>query len=159
MAESVREVALAKVAKKLAGMTGTRPWGGPYRNNPRVSREFRHITQAPEFPYLIVLEGPNTTIPVEEQRSKGATLTVYTHRMSVLVFGYVSGDREITRSTWLQRLWDDVARTLLKANTLDSTVRSVDFGEEFEVDEGELEPKGAFLQEYIVEIDDEMEVV
>lgn len=161
MAEPVREQALAKIVTKLQAMTGTRPWGGTYPNDPVVERFWKDIQQVNQFPHLIVLEVPGSTL--EHAATGSANKAFYLHRFRVRVVGYVRGDDLVPRSQWLQRLWDDAVSTLIKNGTLDGVVRQLDtFGEPDVVDEGEYDQLGsaigAFGQVFTAEIDEEKDV-
>lgn len=143
MAEAIREVALEKIVSKLQAMTGTRPWGGSYPNDPTVTRVWKDLAQVTQFPTLIVVEGPGSRIDIEA--TVGATVQVR-HTFKAVLYGYVHGDDQVSRSQWMQRLWDDCLRTLYAAATLDGTIRDLTFDESLEVDEGAFEPVGAFAQ-------------
>jgi len=162
VAESVREQALAKIVTKLQAMTGARPWGGTYPNDPVVERAWKDVQQVNQFPHLIVLEASGSTLEVTASGS--ANKAFYLHRFRVSVVGYVRGDDVDPRSRWIQRLWDDVVKTLLKNGTLDGVARQLDtFGEPDVVDDGEFDQLGAAIgavaQIFTVEIDEEMDVV
>lgn len=152
MAEPVRDQALDQIVLKLKGMTGNRPWGGAYPNNPVVERKWREVTAVNEFPHLCVVEGPGSTFAQEATGS--ATQAMHLHEFKVMVYGYVKADGAVTRSRWLQRLWDDVVRTLIGDSTLGGVVRDMTIDPNVETDEGELEPTGAFAQGVTVIMDE-----
>lgn len=135
-------------------MTGTRPWGGPYPNLPRVERVAITIDQAPESPHLFVIEGSGSTLLVEA--TGGAGNAHFVHQFRVLIGAYVKGDDQVVRSTWLQRLWDDVVRTLVLNETLGGLCRDLVIDGPLETDEGEYEPYGAFSQPITITIDEQM---
>jgi hypothetical protein len=155
MAEAVREQALAAIATKLAAMTGTRPWGGSYADNPVVDRIYHKPENVTQFPHVCVIEGAlGSTFDIEA--TGGAQAAQFLHAFKVAIYGYVKGDLlgGTPRSTWLQRLWDDVVKTLLANATLDGAVRDLTLDPGVETDEGELEPVGVFVQLVTVEIDE-----
>ena len=138
MAESLREQALVQVVTRLQGMTGVRHWGGTYANAPRVERIFREPAQVGQLPHLIVLEGGQSQMA--EFQSSGLTIS-YRDEFDVLVLGYINGDDQVTPSTWLQRLLEDVRRTLLADWTLGGLAGKVSIGNE-DTDEGALMAAG-----------------
>ncbi|MBI4637681.1 MAG: hypothetical protein HY727_15190 [Candidatus Rokubacteria bacterium] len=156
MPEPIRDQILEKIVAKLQSMTGTRQWGtiGPwtYANNPVVKREFTTLEQAKEYPWLCVIEGPGSTF--EEIATGAAPYATFDHKFAVTVYGYVKGDDVTSRSRWLQRLWEDTVRTLLKNAKLDGIVRDLAIDAGVETDEGENEPLGAFAQGVTVLMDD-----
>jgi len=151
MAEPRRERILASLTSKFAGMTGTRFWGGKYNNDPIVTRILRTPDQVNQFPYVCVQEGTGAALSLDVPET--GTDGTYVHHFPVNVWGYVRGDSTITRSTWLQRLADDVRREVLKDRQLgvfpNNLCEDITFGEE-ETDEGLLEPIGAFRLGLIV---------
>lgn len=159
MAEALREQALAKIKTKLEAMTGTRPWGGTYPNNPIVAREWKDIQQVNQFPHFIVLEDDGSTLEVEATGS--ANNAFFLHAFYVEVVCYVQGDDQVIRSTWIQRSWDDTVRQLLKNCTLDGVVRDLCVDGPLVVDKGEFDQLGSWLgawvQRFRVDIDEEME--
>jgi hypothetical protein len=139
MSEPLREQALLKLVTALETITGVRPWGGSYPNTPVVERRYKTPMQVTQFPALLVLEGPGSTFEIMGVDG------MFEHKFAVMIYGYVQGDDVITRSTWLQRLQDEV-RTVLQANrTLGGLSSDITLVAE-ETDEGELEPLGAFAQ-------------
>jgi hypothetical protein len=161
VAEPIREQALAAIVTVLTGMTGIRPWGGTYANPPGVERIWKAIQQINRFPHFLVLEAPGSTRATDTTDS--ATSAIFLHRFRVRVVGYVQGDANVPRSTWLQRAADDVFRTLMKNATLGGLVQDIDAdGEAEEVDDGEFDELGAVLgffgQIYIVTIREALEV-
>ena len=139
MAEPLREQALVALVAALETISGTRPWGGAYLNTPIVARVYKTPMQHTQFPVLLLLEGPGSTFEI------AGVDGMFQHKFSIVVYGYVHGDDATTRTTWLQRLWDDVI-TVLEANRILGGVSSdIEIGA-LETDEGELEPLGAFAQ-------------
>lgn len=134
---------LDQLVATLKGMTGTRPWGGAYPNNPVVERTLKMPAQVTQFPHLCMIEASGSTL---RQQSLGGGTALFQHDFRATIYGYVIGTSAATRSTWLQRLWDDVVRELLKTSTLGGLVRDVRIDGELETDEGELEGVGAFAQ-------------
>lgn len=155
MAEAVREQALATIVTKLQGMTGARPWGGTYPNAPVVERVLKAIAQVNQFPHLAVVEASGSTLEI---RSAAGGQAMFEHGFKVTIYGYVRGDNVVTRSTWLQRLWDDAVRTLLGAATLDGLARDLTIEGDFDSDEGELGDLGAFAQDVTVMLDEVLTV-
>ena len=145
MAESVREQALDQIKTLLAGMTGTRFWGGAYANAPTVERIFKTPVQVNQFPHLCVIEDSGSTF------TPSAFAGRWDHRFRVVLYGWVQGDDLTTRSTWLQRLQQDVRRTLVPQDTLGGLAVRIEWAEE-ETDEGAMEPIGAFAQGLAVEL-------
>jgi hypothetical protein len=139
MPEPLRERALAALVTELETITGTRPWGGSYLNTPVVERRYKTPMQVTQFPALLVLEGPGSTFEI------AGVDGMFEHKLRVVIYGYVQGDDQTLRTTWLQRLWDDVI-TVLQANRILGGLSSDIDILELETDEGELEPLGAFAQ-------------
>jgi hypothetical protein len=153
--EPVRDQALDQIVTKLKTMTGTRPWGGTYPNDPTVTRRWRPIDEVNQFPYLGVAAGSGSRLPFAD--TGGATTARYTHEFSVLVYGFVAGDDVVPASKWLQRLQDDVIDTLLKNQGLAGVAREI-IPEEDLTDDGLLEPLAAFAQRFTVVIDEDRTV-
>jgi hypothetical protein len=147
MAESLREQAITALVTTLAGMTGSRHWGGSYPNSPRVERKLLMPEQVNQFPHLCVIEGAmdGATSRAFIDVVAGGQIGMR-HELRVLVAGYVSGDGLVTAATWLQRLWFDCLKTVMAASTLGGLVQQVAWGEEMETDEGSLDPVAAFVQ-------------
>lgn len=151
MAESSREQALVKIAAALATMTGTRFWGGSYANAPTVERILKTPQQVLQHPWLGVIEASGSTLEIG---SVVGAQAMYAHGFKVTVYGYIKGDNVVTRSTWLQRLWDDVKRTLLADATLGGVARDLTLDGDFDTDEGQLGDVGAFAQDLTVTLDE-----
>lgn len=139
MAEPLREQALGALVTVLQTITGVRPFGTPYPNTPTVERRYKTPMQVTQFPALLVLEGPGSTLEIMGVDG------MFEHKFAVLVYGYVQGDDVLSRSTWLERLWDDVITVLQANRTLGGLAADITMGAQ-ETDEGELEPLGAFVQ-------------
>jgi len=152
MPEPIREQALAAVAAALATMTGERLWGGTYPSAVTVDRAFKMTAQIRKYPYLIVIEGPGSSVSGPELRGSVAAIT---HQFQVAIYGYVHADSNVSASTWLQRLWDDVFQTMLNNSTFGGTIRTIWPSGGGEHDEGELEPEGAFFMPWTAVLDEE----
>jgi hypothetical protein len=148
--EPVREQALVRIVEALSGMTGSRPWGGDYPNPPVVERRLKPVSQIAHFPHLCVLESSGSTVVGVDVGGQA----MHTHALRATVYGYVKEDNLVSRSTWLQRLWDDVWRTLLADATLGGVARDLAVDGPLDTDEGELGDIGAFAQDLTVTIDD-----
>lgn len=145
MTEAVRDQILEQIVTVLRAMTGTRPWGGTYPADPIVVRSVpQAIAQITQYPFLAVVEGPGGTFMQESTAAVGQAM--FKHEFKVMITGYISGDDVTTRSRWLQRLWDDVVRTLLGNQSLNSVARELTIDADLETDEGELGGVGAFAQ-------------
>jgi hypothetical protein len=75
-----------------------------------------------------------------------------------VIFGYVSGTPEVEADTWLQRLLEDVRRTLaadqrLTLGTATVICREMEFDGTEIVDEGDLEPLASFAWDFSVIFD------
>jgi hypothetical protein len=156
MPEPLREQALARFIARLQAMTGIRPWGGTYANPPGVARVLPlALTGIPQFPHLVVTERSGSAMTPES--TAGGALADR-HDLRVTVVGYVQGTDEIPRSRWLQRLWDDVWRTVAgQVRPLDALegCRSVEIEGECLFDDGELgERVGVFAQGYLITLDE-----
>lgn len=156
MPEPPRELVLRQIVTKLQGMTGVRYWGGSYLNAPVVERRWADIERVGSLPHLIVTEASGSRLDLVE--TGGAGLARFTHAFRVLIRGYVSADATDGRSTWLERLWGDVARTLLANQTLGGEARELALEGEYETDEGEWEPLGAFAQVVTVSVEEDLTV-
>lgn len=145
MAEPLREQALTALAAALGTITGTRGFGTPYPNTPVIERRYKTPMQCNQFPVLLLLEGPGSTVGIEAMDG------MFRHEFTIMVYGYVQGDDLLSRSTWLERLWDDVFSVLQANRTLGGLCADITMGPQ-ETDEGELEPLGAFVQTIAVTI-------
>jgi hypothetical protein len=155
VAEPAREQILAAIASTLGTMTGIRPWGGSYKNDPVIERRMKVLPQIVQFPHLCIVEGAGSTLTFQDT---GGGTGRYLHEFRVSIYGYVKGDDVVPRSTWLQRLWDDVVRTLLAQARLGGVARDLRPVGELDTDEGQLETVGVFAQDFIVERDEDFTV-
>ena len=156
MAESVREQALVQVVAKLATMTGTRPWGGSYPSDPVVEREYKTLETVNRFPHLIVIEDDGSPFEPFEVGPGGDGH--FKHGFNFQVYGYVARSNGQTRSTWLQRLWDDVVRTIQKNRSLGGVASDVIVLPDLVVDGGDSEPVGGFRQGFAAVLYESMPV-
>lgn len=151
MAEPAREQALAYLVTLFQGMTGTRPWGGTYPNDPLVTRVLLEPAQINQFPYLIIKEGAGSSFALAAIGA--AALGHFEDRFKVAVYGFVQRTTDAESTTWLQRLLDDVRRRLAADQTLGGICREIMFDGTEVVDEGDLEPLAAFVWDFTVIID------
>lgn len=148
MPEPIRDQILDSLVARLQTMTGVRPWGGSYPTTITVNRYFTQIQEIERlkggFPHLIVIDAPGSTL--KEDRMGSANQEIFLHEFNVVIYGYVKADGTASRARWMQRLWDDVVRTLLANRTLTGLVRHLTIDEPLETDAGLLDPFGAFAQ-------------
>lgn len=153
MAEAPREQALAEVVAILAGLNdGPRFWGGVYPNPVTISRVFAVPAQRAQFPVLIVTDATGSR---REWTTGGVGR--YVDHFTFMVYGYVIGNDEVTRSMWLERLRYDVLLTLAKATVPRGHLRNFDFSRPEETDQGASEPMGVFAWPIDAVLDDEIE--
>lgn len=140
MAESIREQAKAKVKDKLAAIANPRAWGS-YDTLPTVTRDYRDLQQVNQFPHVMVVDAAGAT---EEYSASGSANKAYVlHRLPLRVIAYVKGDDQVSRSTWIERIREDIITTLRKNSTLDGLIQDIDLGDEESVDEGEYDQLGS----------------
>ena len=158
MAESLRERSIVALTALLAGMTGTRHWGGAYPNTLRVERTLWHPEVATQLPLLCVIEGaddgPRSTFRIEE--TVGSQISIR-HDLRLLVAGIAEDRDGVSGQTWLQRLWFDVVKTILAGSTLSGLVSAVRLGDELTTDEGTLAPRAAFVQAVSIDCSETMD--
>lgn len=145
--EPLREQAILQIVALLETMTGTRPWGGTYPDPVTVSREVVAVEQVNRFPHCIVVEDDASEMTIFEA-GPGADGT-YQHAFRVSVYGYVKATTGVGRSTWLERLWDDVVTTLLASQGLGGIAAGIGLDPRL-TDTGAFEPLGAFAQDLVV---------
>ena len=168
MAEAPRELALQTVVSLLQTMTGPRFWAEDtmtdadktYPNPVQVERRFVVPAQRAEFPRLCVLDASGSR---REFQARGGSPGVYTDTFVVMIYGYVIGNDQVTRSMWLERLRYDVFLTLAKAGPLPialsptAELRNFAFTRPEDTDQGADEPVGAFVWPVELVLDDEVE--
>lgn len=134
--ESPRQQFLDKAAELLRGMTGTRFWGGPYNNAPKVEvGEMRQFADAGPLPWIGLFPGPGAQTDIPAMRGHDAMLF---DQFRVMIWGYVDGDGTTNMSTWALRLVRDIQQTLRRTNAFSATrpgtpfayASSIDFEEE-----------------------------
>lgn len=160
--EAPRERALQTVADLLRTMTGPRFWAEDtmteaektYPNPIQVERRFIVPAQRAEFPRLCVIDGSGSR---REFQARGGSTGVYTDHFVIMIYGYVIGNDQVSRSQWLERLRYDVLLTLARVIVPIGNIRNFAFTRPEETDQGADEPIGVFAWPIEVLIDDEIE--
>ncbi len=101
-----------------------------------------------------MVEASGSTLLIEAVSGTGSA--IFQHKFLVTITGFIKGDDQVVRSTWLQRLWQDVVTLLVLHEDLDGLCRDLVIDGILETDEGELEPWGAFSQTITITIDEQM---
>lgn len=138
MAESQAEQILRAAAAHVAGMTGPRPWGGSYANDPVVEREYRAPEQVNQVPHIGVLAASGATAKILSINP----VSNIEHLFPVTFYGTIEQTVEAPVDTWLQRLRDDLLGRLLADASLGGLASGVGEVITFETDEGEFSPRG-----------------
>lgn len=132
--EALGELALAKVAALLAGMTGERYFGAAYPNAPIVEREFRTILQVQRYPHLIVLPGGGSGLASADTWASVGTSASFKVDFELLILGYTERTPAGPATLWAERLREDIHRTLFANLALGGIGYGVVIGE-WEADE------------------------
>lgn len=99
---------LEALAAVLAGMTGTRPWGGQYPSDPVVDHKFRSPRTSEDFLRIRVLEASGSTSRITNINA----IDNVTHDFRVRIEALIIGNLEQPPQGWLQRVRDDLGRTV-----------------------------------------------
>ena len=158
--EAPREQALQTMVTLLQTMTGPRFWAEDtmtdaektYPNPVTVERRFVVPAQRAEFPRLCVIDASGSR---REFTTGGVGR--YVDHFVAMIYGYVIGNDQVTRSMWLERLRYDVFLTLARAVVPIGNVRNFAFTRPEETDQGADEPVGVFAWPVEMVLDDEIE--
>lgn len=123
MSSTPRVAAMAAWEVALRGLTGVRPWGGSYANDPTVERAARSISQVNKFPHLLLL-------PYEGSRIAAGTQQYYTDHFAAVVIGYVKRTDELGEADLLEHLNRDCKVALLATSQPGRQILAASFDEE-----------------------------
>lgn len=113
--EALGVLAGQRISALIAGMTGERFFGAPYRNVPTVERTYRALAQVSRFPHVCVLiQNQAEPEPAASVGDMVSQLVPY----EFLVVGYADATADFTSLEWAIRLSEDVTRTLYANHAL-----------------------------------------
>lgn len=137
MAESQAEQIFAKLAAVLGALTGARPWGGSYPNDPVVEREYKAPGQITTHPHFGLLEGSGSSTRI---LNINPPMNIQ-HDFLISIYATVIKDADATGQTWLQRVRDDLLMTVLANGSLGGLCSGLGENITWETDEGEFGPQ------------------
>lgn len=129
-------------------MTGERPWGGTYANNPFVEVAYRHVAEAKTYPHLCVLSWPGSrTMPGTQER--------YEDVYQAAVIGYVRETATVPAVELVEHLIRDCKVAILSATKAPAQLYVDDFGDE-DV-EFTSDGHGAFVLPFTAHLEDALD--
>lgn len=134
MPESMGEQILVAAAALVAGMTGPRPWGGSYPDDPVVAREYRAPAEGMQTPHIGVVAASGATARIV---NISPPMNIE-HLFPVTFYGTIAQTQEAVADVWLQRLRDDLMTTVLANASLGGLCSGLGDVISFETDEGEF---------------------
>ena len=144
MAEPKGWQVLEALAAVLAGMTGTRPWGGRYPSDPVVDHKFRSPRTSEDFLRIRVLEGSGSSTEIISLEGE------FEQTLRVKIEASIIGDLDQPPQGWIQRVKQDLLVTVVKNWALGALDTELD--ERYRIDwtSSESEAEGDFGQQVLL---------
>ncbi len=130
---------LEALAAVLAGMTGTRPWGGQYPSDPVVDHKYRTPRTTQDFLHLRVLEDAGSSTEIISLEGE------FEHSLHVKIEAVIIGNLEQPPQGWVQRVKQDLLVTVVKNWALGALDTELD--QRYRIDWASSESEGPFGQQ------------
>ena len=153
MSDSPREVCMQRAEAALKTMVGVRPWGGSYRDDPTVEREYKLPQQINKFPHICLLQASGSRLSNDPR--DGATQDKYVDLFHVELVVYVKRSEGISAGKAMEDCNRDCKITLASHVFTAALINLNDFGEEYV----EFYPDGTacFVLPFIAHLEDFLE--